>query len=115
MLGVAAAQVSALRTTDQSRERMLAHGLAQQQIEIFQEMSTASLEVIRTDAGYPNDPLNPIDPDPNDAMQMNFTRTWTITPNTPENNVYTILVNVTWANSTNGQRNVQLESFKSGL
>jgi prepilin-type N-terminal cleavage/methylation domain-containing protein len=115
MLGVAAAQISALRSTDQSRERMLAHQLAQQQLEIFQEMSTASLDVIRADAGYPNDPLNPIDPDPNDAMQMAFTRSWAITPDTPENNVYTILVTVGWTNSTSGPRNVQLETFKSEL
>jgi len=65
MLGVAAAQISAFYSTDQSRERMVAYSLAQQQLEQFQEMSTTSLEVIR--AAGPNDPLNPIDPDPNDA------------------------------------------------
>ena len=115
MLGVAAAQISALRSTDQSRERMLAHQLAQQQLEIFQEMSTASLDVIAADAGYPNDPLNPIDPDPNDAMAMAFTRSWAITPDTPETDVYTIMVTVGWTNSTGGARNVQLETFKSEL
>ena len=113
MLGVAAAQISALRSTDQSRERMLAHQLAQQQLEIFQEMSTASLDVI--DALPGNDPLNPIDPDPNDGMQMAFNRSWVITPDTPETNVYTILVTVGWTNSTGGARNVQLETFKSEL
>jgi prepilin-type N-terminal cleavage/methylation domain-containing protein len=115
MLGVAAAQVTALRSTDQSRDRMFAHQLAQQQLEIFQEMSRTSLEVIRADGGYPNDPLNPLDPDPNDGMAMAFTRTWTITPDTPEPNVYTILVNVAWTNSTGGARNLQLETFKSEL
>lgn len=114
MLGVAAAQISAFKATDQSRERMLAHALAQQQLEQFQEMSSTSLEVVRTDGGYPNDPLNPIDPDPNDAMQMAFNRSWTITPDTPEDDVYTIMVSVGWTNSK-GAQIVQLETFKSEL
>lgn len=114
MLGVAAAQISAFRATEQSRERMLAHGLAQQQLEIFQEMSTASLEVIRTGPGYPNDPLNPIDPDPNDLMQMAFNRTWAITPDTPEANVYTIMVTVSWTGAR-GAQSIQLETFKSEI
>lgn len=114
MLGVAAAQISAFQATDQSRERMLAHALAQQQLEQFQEMSSTSLEVVRTDGGYPNDPLNPIDPDPNDAMQMAFNRSWTITPDTPEDDVYTIMVSVGWTNSK-GAQIVQLETFKSEL
>jgi prepilin-type N-terminal cleavage/methylation domain-containing protein len=114
MLGVAAAQISAFKATDQSRERMLAHALAQQQLEQFQEMSSTSLEVVRTDGGYPNDPLNPIDPDPNDTMQMAFNRSWTITPDTPEDDVYTIMVSVGWTNSK-GAQIVQLETFKSEL
>lgn len=115
MLGVAAAQLSAFRSTDQSHDRMLAHGLAQQQLEIFQEMSTAALEVIRTDPGYPNDPLNPIDPDPNDANVMAFNRSWTITPDSPETDVYRILVTVAWNDARGAVRNVRLETFKSEL
>ena len=112
MLGVAAAQISAFHSTDQSRERMVAYSLAQQQLEQFQEMSTTSLEVIR--AAGNNDPLNPIDPDPNDAMVMAFNRSWTITPDTPEDDVYTIMVVVGWTNSK-GAQTVQLETFKSEL
>jgi len=115
MLGVAAAQISAFRSTDQSHDRMLAHGLAQQQLEIFQEMSTTALEVIRTDPGYPNDPTNPIDPDPNDANAMAFNRAWTITPDSPETDVYRILVTVAWNDASGAVRNVQLETFKSEL
>ncbi len=113
MLGVAAVQISASRATDQSRARTLAHGLAQQQLEIFQGMSRTSLETIRA-AGV-NDPLNPIDPDPNDAQRMSFTRTWAITPDTPEPNVYTIMVTVGWTDARGVQRTVQLETFKSEL
>ena len=110
MLGVAAAQISAYRVSDSSRDRALAHQLAQQQIESFQSMSVASLEVIRT-AG-PIDPLNPIDPDPNDTMPMIFNRSWTITPNTPEAGVYTILVTVAWVGG-GGAQTLQLETFKT--
>ena len=110
MLGIAAAQISAYRFSDSSRERTLAHGLAQQQIEIFQSMSTTSIEVIR--AAGTNDPLNPIDPDPNDTAAMAFNRTWTITPDTPEDDVYTIAVTVAWTGNSGAQTG-QLETFKS--
>ncbi len=110
MLGIAAAQISAYRFSDTSRERTLAHQLAQQQIEIFQSMSTTSIEAIRT-AGN-NDPLNPIDPDPNDNAVMAFNRTWTILQDTPEDDVYTIRVNVNWTGN-GGPQTVQLETFKS--
>jgi type IV pilus modification protein PilV len=111
MLGVAAAQISAYRFSDSSRERTLAHALAQQQIEIFQAMSSTSIETIRT-AGT-TDPLNPIDPDPNDNTTRAFNRSWTITPDTPEDDVYTIVVDVDWTGNA-GAQNVQLETFKSG-
>ncbi len=110
MLGVAAAQISAYRFSDVSRERTLAHQLAQQQIEFFQSTSAANIEVIRL-AG-PNDPLNPIDPDPNDNTPMIFNRSWTITPDTPELSVYTILVNVAWVGN-GGAQTLQLETFKT--
>jgi type IV pilus modification protein PilV len=110
MLAMAAAQISAYRFSDSSRERTLAHGLAQQQIEIFQSMSTDSIEAIRL-AGS-NDPLNPIDPDPNDTAAMAFNRSWTITPDTPETDVYTILVTINWAGNA-GAQTLQLETFKS--
>lgn len=112
MLGVAAAQIAAYRFSDTSRERTLAHGLAQQQIEVFQAMSATSIEAIRTAGTYPNDTLNPIDPDPNDGMPLAFNRSWTITPDTPEDGVYTILVTVGWTGSV-GAQNVSIETFKS--
>ena len=110
MLGVAAAQISAYRFSDSSRDRTLAHQLAQQQIGFFQAMSATSIEAIRL-AG-PNDPLNPIDPDPNDNTPMVFNRSWTITPDTPETDVYTVLVNVNWVGNA-GAQTVTLETFKS--
>ena len=110
MLGMAAAQVSAYRFSDSSRERTLAHGLAQQQMEIFQSMSSTTIETVIA-AGIV-DPLNPIDPDPNDTALMAFNRGWTITPDTPELGVYTILVTVNWTDNA-GPQTLTLESFKS--
>ena len=110
MLGMAAAQISSYRFSDASRERTLAHALAQQQIEIFQSMSSTSLEAVI--AAGTTDPLNPIDPDPNDTAVMAFNRSWTITPDTPETGVYTILVDVNWTGNA-GPQTLQLETFKS--
>ncbi len=110
MLGMAAAQISAFRFSDSSRERTLAHGLAQQQIEIFQSMSTDSIEAVI--AAGPTDPLNPIDPDVNDSAVMAFNRSWVITPNTPEVGIYTVQVSVNWTGNA-GAQTVQLETFKS--
>ena len=110
MLGMAAAQISAFRFSDSSRERTLAYGLAQQQIEIFQSMSTDSIDAVI--AAGPTDPLNPIDPDVNDSAVMAFNRSWVISPNTPEVGIYTVQVNVNWTGNA-GAQTVQLETFKS--
>jgi len=114
MLGAAAAQIATFRASDESRAKVLAHSLAQQQLEAFSAMSTTALETIRTDSSYPNDPANPIDPDPSDSTVMRFNRSWTITPDTPEDDVYTIRVNVAWTGSR-GPQTLQLETFKSRL
>lgn len=113
MLGAAAAQIAAFRSADTSRERIVAHSLARQQIETFHAMSRTAIEVIRTN-GDPNDPLNPIDPDPNDANSETYNRSWTIARDTPEDNVYTILVTVGWTGAL-GAQTVAIETFKSEL
>jgi prepilin-type N-terminal cleavage/methylation domain-containing protein len=116
ILGVAAAQLSSLRFSDKSRARSDAHYLAQQQMEAFQAMSAAAIEAIRTDPGYPNDPANPIDPDPADNFVAQFNRRWNIQPNTPEPGVYAIRVDVTWTSrESNWPQIVSLEGLKSEL
>jgi len=116
ILGVAAAQLSSLRFSDKSRARSEAHYLAQQQMEAFQSMSAAAIEAIRLDPGYPNDPANPIDPDPADNYVAQFFRSWTIQPNTPETGVYTINVQVVWTGrESNSLQLVTLEGLKSEL
>jgi len=113
MLGAAAAQIAAYRSADTSRERIVAHSLARQQLESFHAMSRTAIEVI-IDGAITNDPLNPIDPDPNDANNETYNRSWTIDRDTPEDNVYTILVTVGWTGAL-GAQTVSLETFKSEL
>jgi hypothetical protein len=45
---------------------------------------------------------------------MAFNRSWLITPDTPEDDVYTVLVTVNWTGNA-GAQTVQLETFKSGF
>ncbi len=113
MLAMTSAQLTSLTTSEESRRRSEAYYLSQQQMENFQNMSTAGVEVVRTDSGYPNDPNNPIDPDPNDGHVFTYNRSWAITQNLPETDVYTITVTTTWTDVHGTARNVTIEGFKS--
>ena len=113
MLAMATAQLSALQFTGESRNRSEAHYLAQQKMEAFQGMSRAGIEAARVDADYPNDPNNPIDPDPQDSHVSAFRRSWLITPDSPEDNVYTINVQVNWTDGLGRLRTVELEGLKA--
>lgn len=113
MLAMATAQLSALQFTGESRSRSEAHYLAQQQMEAFQSMTRAGIEAARADADYPNDPNNPIDPDPADAYAVSYQRSWLITPDTPEDGVYTINVQVAWTDDLGEFRTVELEGLKA--
>ncbi len=113
MLAMTAAQVAAMQVSESSRSRSEAHYLAEQQMELFQGMTRTGIEAARTAATYPNDAANPIDPDPQDGRAAAFNRSWTITPDVPETDVYTITVVVTWMNGDGQAGNVTLEGWKS--
>jgi prepilin-type N-terminal cleavage/methylation domain-containing protein len=115
VLAVAGAQLSALTMSRESRLRTEATYLAQQKMEAFQAMPTAGLQAALADANYPNDPANPIDPDPADGLVRQFSRSWTITPNAPENGVFTIAVQVGWNDRLGRPQNVVVQSVRSGL
>lgn len=112
VLAAAATQLTAIRYNQQSHLRTEAGYLAEQQMEAFQSMDGAAVEVIRTLGTYPNDTGNPIDPDPNDNSTQSFNRSWTITPDTPEDGIYTLAVNVSWTDSLGFSRSVTLNSLK---
>lgn len=113
LLAGASAQLSAMRFSSESRSRMEAQYLAQQQMEILQAMTTAGIAAF-PDGAVVNDPNNPIDPDPNDGLARQYTRTWTVTRDNPVNGVFRVLVQVSWASvNTGGVRTVNLESLKA--
>jgi len=113
MLAMASAQISAMQFAGESRNRSEAYYLAQQQMEAFQAMSTAGIEAARVDPSYPNDPNNPLDPDPLDTRAASFNRSWVITPDDPETDVYELNVQVNWVDSRGVIRTVNIESLKS--
>ncbi len=114
VLAVAGAQLSALTMSRESRLRTEALYLAQQQMEAFQAMPSSGLLDALADPNYPNDPANPIDPDPADNLTRQFTRSWTITQDVPEPGVFTILVQVGWNDRLGRPQNVLLEGVRAG-
>ena len=115
VLAMSAAQLSALTMSRDSRLRTEALYLAQQQMEAFQAMPGAGLQAALADANYPNDPANPIDPDPGDADIRQFNRSWTITADAPEPGVFTVVVQVNWLDRRGNAQVVRLESVRADL
>jgi prepilin-type N-terminal cleavage/methylation domain-containing protein len=115
MLAAMVGQVSALKSTRQSRTQMLAMYLAEQQMEAFQAMTTTDLVAAVADPNYPDDPANPIDPDPADDDAVTFNRRWFIQPNGVETNLISLTVEVDWVSPLGFSRTTTLRSFKAAL
>jgi prepilin-type N-terminal cleavage/methylation domain-containing protein len=115
MLAASVGQLSALKTSQQSRSQTVAMYLAEQQIETFQSMPAADVIAAVTAAGYPDDPTNPIDPDPGDADVTQFNRRWFIAQDTPEAGVISLRVDVDWVDPLGFTRTVSLNSLKAEL
>ena len=115
LIVVAFSTMYALRLTVQSRALTHAMYLAQQQIEFFHAMDGADVVALVRDAGYPNDPGNPIDPDPGDPDETVFTRRWYIQPDTPEHGIITVSVEVDWVDRIGVTRTIELHTMKADL
>ncbi|MFQ5416287.1 MAG: prepilin-type N-terminal cleavage/methylation domain-containing protein [Myxococcota bacterium] len=115
MLTATVGQISALKTSRQSRTQMLAMYLAEQQMEAFQAMTAADVLAATGDPNYPNDPANPIDPDPGDDDDVQFTRRWFIQQDTPEVGVISLRVEVDWVSPLGFARTTTLQSHKAEL
>ncbi len=115
VLGAAAAQITAVKLARDSRFRTEAYYLAEQQMEAFQAMDGAAIADVLADSDYPNDPNNPLDPDPSDGQTREFSRSWTITQDVPEAGVYTLAVQVQWTGGLGQTRSVSIESIKTNL
>lgn len=115
MLAASVGQLSALKTSRQSRSQTLSMYLAEQQLEAFMSMSSADVVAATTDPNYPNDPNNPIDPDPGDDDTTRFNRRWFIVQDSPEVGVISIRVEVDWVDPLGFTRTTALRGMKAEL
>lgn len=115
MLAAMAGQVSALKTIRQSRTQALAMYLAEEKMEDFQAMMTADVIAAIADPNYPDDPANPIDPDPGDDNAVTFDRRWFIEPNALETGLTRLTVEVDWVSPLGFARTTTLRSMKAAL
>lgn len=109
------AQIGAKRFASNSREGTLAMKLAERQMETLLSMGADDVKALPSSVGYPNDPNNPIDPDPGDGTPMAFIRRSTIEADTPETGVITMTVEVDWTNTLGNVQTTRLQTFKADL
>jgi len=115
LLAATAGQLAAIKTSRQSRTQTGAMYLAIQQMELFQSMPSDDVIAAITDPNYPDDPNNPIDPDPNDDDTTTYARSWTLTEDDPENGSISIVIDVDWTDSLGRARTTSLRSLKAEL
>ena len=113
VLAATSGQILAMRISSTSRTQALAMHLGEQQREVLRGRSAGDVTDLVDAPGYPNDPTNPIDPDPADAHPMQFTRRWLVAPDTPEPGVITVTVDVDWTDSLGAARTVRLQGLKA--
>ncbi|MBW2271223.1 MAG: prepilin-type N-terminal cleavage/methylation domain-containing protein [Deltaproteobacteria bacterium] len=104
-------QIQAMKFSSTSRRAVLAMQLAEEQMETFHSMPATDVKTL----GTANDGDNPLDPDPNDGVAMAFTRSWIITPGSPEADTIALQVDVTWADAVGTTRMTSLQSIKADL
>jgi prepilin-type N-terminal cleavage/methylation domain-containing protein len=115
MLAASVGQLSALKNSRQSRSQTVSMYLAEQQMEAFQSMSSDDVIAASADPGYPDDPSNPIDPDPGDDEVVRYNRRWFIQQNDPEPGSISIRVEVDWVDPLGFTRTTALRSLKAEL
>ena len=118
ILATMAGQVAAMRFSTTSRDHTIAMKLAEEQMETFFVMSADDVKALTLDSGYstyPNDSDSPIDPDSGDGKTMAFNRNWTIEADTPETDVITITIDVSWTNTEGNTQTARIQSFKADM
>lgn len=115
VLGMTAGQLAAIKLSGDSRSKTTAMYLAQQQVEIIQTMSAADVKDLVDVTGYPNDPANPIHPNPDGNDVLEFNRSWVVTEDSPETGVITVTVTVSWENDKGLTRSVRLRTLKADV
>jgi prepilin-type N-terminal cleavage/methylation domain-containing protein len=95
--GMAKGTIASLRTNGFSKETAMAAALVQDSIEKFRAIDPTTNSALLT-AGTHADANNPITS--LGAANGYFTRTWTVTANTPRTGMSQVVVNVSWTNDT---------------
>lgn len=113
ILAMMTGQLAALRFTKNSREHTLAMKLAEQRMETLLGMTPADVEALLLAPGYPSDAGNPLDPDTQDGVAMQFWRRSMIQPATPEAGVITMTVEVDWVNRLGNTQTARIQSLKA--
>ena len=84
-------------------------------MERFQSMSSADVIAAIAEPNYPDDPANPIDPNPADDEVVQYTRRWFIVQDDPEPGSLSIRVEVDYLNRSRATRTAVLRSLKAEL
>ncbi len=115
LLAASLGQLTAIKSSERSRSQTAAMHLAQRQMETFQAMSSSDVIAAMGDPSYPNDPNNPIDPEPGDDNPSTYTRRWTIAQNDPGPGSLSIRVEVDWVDPLGITRTTSLRSLKANF
>jgi len=113
ILAMMASQLASMKFSTNSRDHTLAMKLAEQQMETLMAMTPADVQGLTLAPGYPNDPGNPIDPDTQDGVAMQFWRRTEVDIDSPEAGVMTLTVEVDWVNPLGATRTARIQSFKA--
>lgn len=110
LLSIAVAQLSAIKVSGRSKNLQQAMFLAREQMDDIEALPLGS-PLLQT-AAVTDDPANPIQASSDPDDQTRFTRSVTVTPNTPSAGLAQVSVTVVWTNQQGGPRQVQLNSVK---
>lgn len=110
ILAMMASQLVSMRFSTNSRNHTLAMKLAEQQMETLLAMTPADVGALAPSTA---DPGNPLDPDAQDGVPMQFWRTTTVDVDTPEAGVMTMTVDVQWVNALGNNQTASIQSFKA--
>ncbi|MDY6854101.1 MAG: prepilin-type N-terminal cleavage/methylation domain-containing protein [Thermodesulfobacteriota bacterium] len=91
LLGLASLSVYTVKGNASSKRISSATVLAESQVEAFQNMAFNNANL---NPGTRSDPNNPVDEDGNSGGM--YTRTWTVTDNTPFSGIKKVAVTVSW-------------------
>ena len=109
VIGATSGQLMAMKLSNTSRHAVLAMQLADEQMETLQAMPASDVKTL----GSANDLDNPLDPDPNDGVPMVFTRSWIVTPDSPQPGLIALEVRVVWTNALGQSKTTRLRSLKA--